>query len=143
MQFTETMEYRRLQCTQCGVVYFFPEKWCVNAAEKKTGWECPNGHGQMFRDSERDQLRRERDRLKQRLAQKDDEINWQRDRREAAEHTARAYKGHVTRIKRRVGKGSCPCCKRHFTNLEKHMASKHPEYHAEEPDLKVVEGGKR
>ncbi|MBV6448554.1 hypothetical protein [Nitrosomonas sp.] len=43
------------------------------------------------------------------------------DQRDAAERSARAYKGQATKIKRRVGRGVCPCCNRHFENLERHM----------------------
>lgn len=30
-------------------------------------------------------------------------------------------------IKKRVQGGACPCCNRHFVQLERHMATKHPE----------------
>lgn len=39
-----------------------------------------------------------------------------------------ATKGVVTRIKNRVGKGVCPCCKRTFPNLGAHMSEKHPDW---------------
>lgn len=42
-----------------------------------------------------------------------------------------ATKGQMTKLKKRVGKGVCPCCNRHFTNVERHMATRHPEYHEE------------
>lgn len=35
---------------------------------------CPNGHSLTFGDTELDKLRRERDRLAQRVAEKDDAI---------------------------------------------------------------------
>jgi hypothetical protein len=28
----------------------------------------------------------------------------------------------------RIGNGVCPCCNRSFTNLRRHMTTKHPEY---------------
>lgn len=124
-------EFRRLSCSQCGIIYFFPEKWCDTAANEKTAWECPNGHGQQFTDSEADRLRRERDRLAQRIAEKDDEIAQVRGQRDSAEHQARAFKGHVTRIRNRIGHGVCPCCNRTFENLHRHMASEHPDFSKE------------
>lgn len=68
------------------------------------------------------------------------EIEKERKRREAAEARARAIqdqldaetrshsatKGQLTKTKKRIGKGVCPGCKRHFANVERHMASKHP-----------------
>lgn len=37
-------------------------------------------------------------------------------------------KGLLTRMKNRVGNGVCPCCNRHFKNLQGHMKTKHPEF---------------
>lgn len=46
-----------------------------------------------------------------------------------AEREARAVaEKKLDRAKQRVGAGSCPCCKRHFKALSRHMACKHPAY---------------
>ena len=126
--FTLNEDYRQLCCSECGIIYFFPERWCDKAADNHKGWKCPNGHGQVFRESEKDELRRERDRLKQRLAQKDDDIRHALDDAQHERRRAATFKGHLTKAKKRIGKGTCPCCNRHFENLERHMASKHPQY---------------
>lgn len=76
-------------------------------------------------------MRLERDRLVQRLAEKDDEISRQRQLREGVEHQLRATKGVVTKFRRRVGNGVCPCCTRTFTNLSRHMTTNHPDFKAE------------
>jgi hypothetical protein len=34
-------------------------------------------------------------------------------------------------MKKRAVAGVCPCCNRHFRELERHMASKHPKYASE------------
>ena len=39
-----------------------------------------------------------------------------------------AAKGQLTKVKKRVGNGVCPCCTRSFTDLARHMESKHPAY---------------
>jgi len=39
-----------------------------------------------------------------------------------------ATRGHLTRTKRRVGHGVCPCCGRTFQQLARHMKAKHPDY---------------
>ena len=31
-------------------------------------------------------------------------------------------------LEKRIGVGSCPCCKRNFKQLARHMKSKHPSY---------------
>jgi len=94
---------------------------------------CAYGHGQIFAEGESDEtrLRRERDRLIQRLAERDDEIRRQKELREGTERRLSAARGQVTKIKNRVGHGICPCCNRTFENLARHMGSKHPTYTAE------------
>lgn len=96
-------------------------------------YSCAYGHAQYLCKGESDEtkLRRERDRLTQRLAEKDDEIKRQRELREGAERQLSAAKGRVTRIKNRVSNGVCPCCNRTFENLQRHMHSKHPTFTAE------------
>lgn len=32
------------------------------------------------------------------------------------------------RLKKRIKNGVCPCCTRSFTNVQRHMATKHPDY---------------
>jgi chromosome segregation ATPase len=103
---------------------------------------CPHGHQQHYTlgPSEEDRLRQERDRLKQRLAQKDDEIaaacrtiDAEREKRDHERRRVSAAKGQITKLKRRASAGICPCCTRHFTDLERHMASKHPDF-TKQPD---------
>ena len=142
--FTETIDYTRLQCSECAVVYYFPANWCNQARKEGKDWQCPNGHGQWYGEAENDKIRRERDRLKQRIAEKDDQIRREQDNADFERRRARAHKGHATRIKNRIAGGACPCCNRNFANLRRHMASQHPDYTKQEPpELVVVEGGKK
>lgn len=129
-------EFVRMTCGDCGVV------WGMNRAfyegAKQAGpnqrWSCPNGHWRNFvhGPSSEDLLRKERDTLRQQVAQRDDEIARQRERSEGAERRASAARGQVTRLKNRAAAGVCPCCNRTFANLAKHMAGKHPTFRASE-----------
>jgi len=93
---------------------------------------CPSGHPQSYQhESNEEKLRRERDRLAQRIAERDDEIKRQRELREATERQLSAARGRVTKIKNRVAKGVCPCCNRQFSNLHRHMTTEHPTFAAE------------
>src|SRR4051812_12064523 len=91
---------------------------------------CPHGHSQVYAegDSEETKLRRERDRLKQQMAYKDDQLREARERAEKERHRANGYKGHATRITKRAKAGVCPCCNRTFKQLAAHMANKHPQF---------------
>lgn len=121
-------------CAQCKCEVWIPnELYSAAKASEKIGFHCAYGHPLVFPkgESEADKLRRERDRLAQRIAQKDDEITRQREMREAAERRASAARGQVTKIKNRVGHGVCPCCNRTFGNLASHMMNQHPNFIAE------------
>ena len=111
--------------------------------DSKISFYCPYGHPQHYpkspRESAEDALRRERDRLAQRIAERDDEITRQRGLREATERRLSAQRGMVTRIKNRVGHGICPCCSRTFENLQRHMKSKHADYAVNSSDLVSAE----
>lgn len=105
---------------------------------------CPHGHSQCFPagETEAEKLRRERDQLKQRIAMEQDWRSEAEARAEAERRRAAAFKGQATRLRTRAKAGICPCCNRHFTALERHMATKHPGFQAEQPELTVIEGGK-
>jgi hypothetical protein len=134
-------DLEKLHCSGCGIDWAAPEDWVAEKRESGSGFFCPNGCRRAFKESISDKLRRERDRLKQQLAERDDAVLLaERDRLDAMRR-ARAYKGQVTKLKNRSAAGICPCCNRSFENLRRHMKSKHPNF-AEEPDLKVLEGGK-
>jgi hypothetical protein len=124
-------EFVEKKCPICGVSYCLDsvfDKHRSNGGKtddgSALGWFCPNGHSLVYRESEADKLRRERDRLQQRIAQKDDELKDLENRRRAA-------LGQVTKLRNRVGAGVCPCCTRSFTNLRRHMETKHSDWRAE------------
>jgi hypothetical protein len=57
----------------------------------------------------------------------------ERDQRLAAERSAAAVRGHITRLKNRIAKGVCPECHQAFPSLARHMETKHPAYREAEP----------
>jgi hypothetical protein len=122
----------KIQCADCGIAYLVPDRWKqARRDDHKTFW-CPNGHTQYFPgETEAEKLRRERDHLKQRIAQRDDWVREERERRAAVERQLAAQKGQVTKLKNRAGAGVCPCCNRTFQALARHMAAKHPQFACE------------
>jgi hypothetical protein len=142
-------------CPVCGVRYGLDETYynyrkSGAAAADKRSWYCPNGCSLSVTTTDAAKLRQERDLLKQQLAQKDDEIKWQRESAQRARddaehqrHRANGYKGHATRITKRAKAGVCPCCNRTFKQLAEHMARRHPTFTPECPEpprLSVVGG---
>jgi hypothetical protein len=125
-------------CYKCGIEFHVPEHWKTKRHESSEAFWCPNGHQQFYVESTADKLRRERDRLKQELAYKDDEIRLQREMRETAERQASSARGQVTKLKKRANAGVCPCCNRTFLALQKHMKQKHPGFAAEDANTANV-----
>ena len=125
---------RTVSCYKCKTIFGLSEEIYNIATERseKFSFYCPNGHPQCFAagQTEEEKLRQERDRLKQKLAQKDDEIAQERRQREATER-------QVASLKKRAKAGMCPCCKRTFSNMLAHMESKHPDMDPHVVDLSV------
>lgn len=116
-------------CCNCGMQFAMPTEFNnIRRNDHKTFY-CPSGHPQSYQgESEAEKFRRERDRLAQRIAERDDDLKRQRERAEAAERRSAAARGQITKIKNRVGHGICPCCNRTFENLHRHMTTQHPTF---------------
>lgn len=131
MMMAVNIEFELRHCPECGIHHYVPTAYMEECRRDPNQWfHCPAGHRRHFVESEADKLRRERDRLQQRLASKDDEI---RD----LENQRRAAQGQITKLKKRAAAGTCPCCQRTFSNMAEHMKRQHPEY-VEATGAKVV-----
>jgi hypothetical protein len=126
-----------LECPTCHITYAIParlheqaEKY--NRAEwpnNTLGWYCPSGHYLSFPGKNEEQL------LRDRLEAEKNERARVASERDQAEASAKAQRGAATRARnerdasrRRHAAGVCPCCGRTFKQLQRHMASKHPDY---------------
>jgi len=135
--FAVSAEFVIEECCNCGIAFGMTKalnQECRNRpGPNGKRFYCPNGHDQYYTgETEADKMRRERDRLAQSVAQWQDEAAQQQERRMAAERSAAALRGQITKINKRAANGVCPCCTRSFTNLRRHMATKHPTFAAEE-----------
>ena len=128
------LEYEVCDCPVCGVTYAVSKRVRDSQREKGGRSYCPNGHhiGWDTGESEHTRIRRERDLLKQQIAQKDDEIAGERSRRLAAERQAETERKRAVSLKKRAAAGVCPCCSRTFSALAQHIATKHPKFRAED-----------
>lgn len=125
-----------VNCAKCKMVFGIPDYFqqSMKALGDKGSFLCPAGHFNYYPHGETEEaiLRRERDRLKQQLAERDDYISEKNKRIEELNRKNAATRGVVTRIKNRVSHGVCPCCNRTFANLMRHMKTKHPAYNEKE-----------
>lgn len=135
-----TWDLIAVRCAQCKCNFGIPPKLEQTArCSEKISFHCPYGHSNYYPKGETEEakLRRENQRLVQQMAHKDDQIKYERDRKDKVERRLIAQRGVTTRIKNRIGRGVCPCCDRTFQNVAQHMASQHKEYHAEDADAEL------
>ena len=126
------VQFETHTCGKCGITFAAPETFWSQKVRDKTPWYCPNGCCRVFTGPTEDQKRIKQ--LERQLASSRESADYARDRADRAERSASAYKGQVTKIKNRVGKGVCPCCNRTFANLARHMQSQHPDFSHEEAE---------
>lgn len=89
------------------------------------GFFCPNGHGLAYGGNT----------LKERLTRAEQARDSARayarsvqDQNDAERRSHAATKGQLTRVRKRIAAGVCPCCNRTFQNVARHMAGQHPDY---------------
>ena len=104
-------------CISCGVQFAMPEELDNRLRQTHKSFFCPNGHIQNYVG------KTEAEKLREELKRKEAEIAGIVDEKYAALHQVQTLEKKL----KRVHNGTCPCCKRSFQNLKKHMASKHPE----------------
>ena len=121
-------DFVAIECHRCKEVFGLEKATHAQLRRSQGSFHCPWGHSQYFPagESETDKIRRERDRLKQRCAQVEEEnkVAWNTVKLE--QRRGAAARGQVTKLKKRASKGICPCCHRQFSQLEAHMTLKHP-----------------
>jgi hypothetical protein len=106
-------EFETCECYSCGVVFAMTKehrRFFLDKRDKATFY-CPNGHPQCYTGmSDKEKLEQERARHQETLAR----LNVAEAKR--------------VQLEKRIKRGVCPCCKRSFTALARHIKTKHPEY---------------
>jgi len=115
-----------VSCYTCGVNFGINGEVYTRAVENKEGSVyCPvcskgmHWTGKTEVENVRERMQRKIDTTKRHNRYLEEKVD-------RTEKSLRATKGVVTKIKKRVGNGICPCCNRSFKNLHRHMESKHP-----------------
>lgn len=126
------VELEAFTCGTCGGAYALSARYIAERRANGGRWRCPycTGNATWGYDgqTEVEKLRKRlqieeaaKERAQQRATELSRSVDHERKR-------VQGYQGALTKIKKRIGNGTCPCCQRHFVNVERHMASKHPEY---------------
>lgn len=112
------------QCSECGITYCLPSNFSRARQDDHNSWYCPNGHSQYIPAlSDAEKLRKQLEEEKRRHSQTQLELL------AAGEQVTKIQK-EKSRLQKRVKNGACPCCHRQFSQLSRHMKSKHPEFEA-------------
>lgn len=121
-----TVESETITCGACGIAFAVAARWVRERREDHATFYCPNGHPRAFLGKTAEQKRIER---------LEEDARWYRERaenaaadRDQARRSLAATKGVLTRTKNRIARGVCPCCQRHFADLQRHMEGQHPEF---------------
>jgi hypothetical protein len=117
-----TVELDGIECASCGMLFGISQTYLRKRLEDHKGFYCPNGHANYFpQETEAERLRGQLEFARTRA-------RGEERRREVAERSLAATKGVVTKLKKRVANGVCPCCNRHFADLQRHMDGQHPDF---------------
>lgn len=103
----------QVPCAACGIVFGLPYDYNQELRGNHKGFYCPNGHSLSYSSkTEVEQLKEKLDTAQEHCTHLETELNG-------------ALKRLAT-VQTRIHAGVCPCCNRHFANLERHMNNKHP-----------------
>ena len=120
-----TVELTEINCGECSGTYAINDRYRRQREEKGGFWNCPYCKTSWgYSESQNARLKRE---LEAERKRKQDAL----ERANIAEAAEQRLAKNVARLKNRVSSGVCPCCTRSFTNLQRHMASKHPDFAAD------------
>jgi hypothetical protein len=107
-------------CASCGIAFAAPESFLQKRREDKGTFYCPNGHSLSYTTSETGRLRNE-------LATKQRMLDEAYNRQLAIAAELAKEQRAKKRLSKRLESGVCPVpgCKRHFANLQRHIATEH------------------
>ena len=112
------------ECCVCGTPFAIESTLCASLKRTQDWFYCPNGHQQHYAKSTEEKLREAEKKLKS----LDEQYQWWKNEAEQKSRQLSATKGQLTKTKKRLSGGVCPCCNRSFASLHRHMQMKHPEY---------------
>lgn len=118
LEITTSTELITETCFKCHVLFAMPKDMQERCHKLGDTFYCPNGHGQVYCESEVT-------RLQHLLNDREAALERARSRLNGALEEIASKKQEITRIKKRVHNGVCPECHRYFANLNRHMKTKH------------------
>lgn len=126
-----SFQFSTITCYKCQISFAVPaqskERWMANG---ELFW-CPNGHSQAYCETEVQRLQKQIEQEKKRREWAEQSRDYSQKRNQTLEKQKAALKGVITKTRKRIANGVCPCCQRSFINLHKHIKHMHPNYSKE------------
>lgn len=119
-------------CVTCGVAIVMPEDYQARRRNDKVPFFCLNGHKQYFSGKTNEDILRAS--LVGEVARREKIqlfLDTERKSHQKTYTTLRQTSGKLRAVKERIKNGVCPCCRRSFSNLHRHMSTQHPGFNAE------------
>lgn len=120
LHFQRTFETE--ECITCGTVFAVVDSFIQQKKRDHGVFYCPNGHNQFY------QGKSDVEKLRDQLADKERQLAAERERASTNYIAREKAERQATRLKKRISGGACPCCKRSFISLARHMKAKHPDF---------------
>lgn len=111
----ETITLETVTCYKCAVLFAMPVRFKQERLDYGAAFWCPNGHEQFFCKSRLTVVQEQLEKAQFDLRSTKCDLLREQD-----------AKSKLEQKMKRVANGVCPCCKRSFRNLARHMKTKHP-----------------
>lgn len=128
--FTLVQTFTTICCptATCGVTFAINDEYRDRRVADKQGFYCPNGHTMTYGENEADRLRIAKRNLQKTVEFLEEDIRIEQRRLANERKRHASTKGQLTKTRKRVANGVCPCCHRSFAQLQRHMTNKHPDF---------------
>lgn len=108
-----------ISCYSCGTAFWMTTELERTRREDHRDFYCPNGHSQHWPQET------EAEKLKRQLRSAQDSAARARAEADQAVASRRAFKGQVTKLRRKIAEGSCPFCGDKVPQLQWHIEEVH------------------
>lgn len=127
LNFEAAVEFEIVECANCGIRFAVTSGFKQRRKEDHKDFFCPSGHSNFYpQASETERLRKQLEAEKRGHKAAEHRADVAREEARFAEYRRRAAKAQLTKMRKRVANGVCPCCNRSFDDLHRHMKAKHP-----------------
>lgn len=124
------IEFEVHHCGVCGVIFALDKNFAKARRDDHASWQCPNGHTFHWgQPSEKEKLKRQLEQERDRAGRLASRLDQTKAELQGTKAAKTRFKNERDQLRRHGAAGVCPHpeCHRHFTNLERHVKSKHPE----------------